>query len=148
MNFTTNRIHAARAVKSLLTITLGVLLCAAAGAQSLSRLKTWANESPIDYTSRPRRNIFADPGVRRALLKVETAAEFDRMVKQIDLVVPVDLVGGYLLISGHSRADDEDYLIALRLSDGSAHVRRTSAGAAGEWKGGRPALEDCVLDRY
>jgi len=89
--------------------------------QNLERLKTWANEYPISKKG----NIFNDQDAHQALLDLLGDANYKRLIEDFALADPINVIRGHIFLQGmtdHSNPRRETAMVALRLSDGEAHV--------------------------
>jgi hypothetical protein len=87
-----------------------------------SHLKKWANEYPLDYTTRPKINFFALPEIRRPLLKLLGTQNFNRLLKDYGMVFPINLIDGYLTIEGVTsnrtpENEAENVIVAVNIND-------------------------------
>lgn len=92
------------------------------GQGKYSHLKKWANEYPLDYTTKPKTNFFALPEIRQPLLKLLGTQNFRRLMKDFGMVTPVNLIDGYLILEGvtSNRTPEnevENTIVAVNLND-------------------------------
>lgn len=73
--------------------------------KGLGHLKAWAGKLPRNPKSKTFRDFFALPEIKRPLIKMLDAKEFNQLVNQ-DFYKPetIELIGDYLVIMG--RSDD------------------------------------------
>ncbi|MDX6443125.1 MAG: hypothetical protein QOH71_199 [Blastocatellia bacterium] len=106
-----------------LTISLFLLLCFSSittAQGKFSHLKKWANEYPLDYTAKPKINFFALPEIRQPLLKLLGTQNFRRLIKDLGMVTPINLIDGYLIIEGvtsNRTPENENVIVAVNIND-------------------------------
>jgi hypothetical protein len=87
-----------------------------------SHLKKWANEYPLDYTTKPKTNFFELPEIRQPLLKLLGTQNFRRLIKDFGMVTPINLIDGYLIIEGVTsnrtpENETENVIVAVNIND-------------------------------
>ncbi len=87
-----------------------------------AHLKKWANEYPLDYTTKPKTNFFALPEIRRPLLRLLGTQNLRRMMKDFGMVTPINLIGGYLILEGVTSnrtpaTEVENVIVAVNIND-------------------------------
>lgn len=108
-----------------LTLFVFLALCfsnSVAAQGKYRHLKTWANEYPLDYTTKPKTNFFALPEIRQRLLKLLGTQNFKRLMKDFGMVSPINLIDGYLILEGvtSNRTQEnevENAIVAVNIND-------------------------------
>ena len=92
------------------------------------RLKSWAGEYPMPPVGfgPGKGNIFKDPDVARALLKLLGKSNYKRLMSDFQALAPIDVVQGYLVIEGlpnpRMTGRTESALVIFRLSNREVYV--------------------------
>jgi len=83
-----------------ITLLFFLLLFIKSGTSAQARysyLKKWANEYPLDYTTKPKTNFFDLPEIRKRLFKLGRR-NLRRLMKDFGMVIPANLIDGYLIL--------------------------------------------------
>jgi len=85
-------------------------------------LKKWANEYPLDDTTKPKTNFFALPEIRQPLLKLLGSQNFRRLMKDFGMVTPINLIDGHLILEGVTsnrtpESEVENAIVAVNIND-------------------------------
>ena len=107
---------------TLLMILVFCLSSTISAQGKFSHLKKWANEYPLDNTTKPKADFFALPEIRRSLLKLLGVQNLKRLIKDFGMVTPINLIDGYLILEGvtsNRTPDDEveNAIVAVNIND-------------------------------
>jgi hypothetical protein len=85
-------------------------------------LKRWANEYPIDYTTKPKTNFFDLPEIRQRLFNLLGRRNVRRLMKDFGMVTPSNLIEGYLILEGVTsnrtpESEIENAIVAVNIND-------------------------------
>lgn len=110
-----------------LVFTLSFLVCFSISVQAqsgnLNHLKSWAATTPLDFTVRPKRNLYALPELKTKLLDLLGRERYARLVSWSERVTPIDVIDGYLIAKGFSVSGNGGrFIVAIRLYDGAFDV--------------------------
>jgi hypothetical protein len=111
-----------------------------------ARLKVWTNEYPLSK----KRSIFKDAELHRALLSLLGDSDYKRMMKDFELAIPIQVIGGYLVIQGsvYRSFPFQEVFILLGLNDASIRVAFIANNAV-EWhstsQNVETTLPGCIL---
>ena len=92
------------------------------------RLKSWAGDYPMPPVGfgPGKGNIFKDPEVHRALLKLLGKSNYKRLMSDFQALAPIDVVQGYLVIEGlpnpRLTGRTESTLVIFRLINREVYV--------------------------
>ncbi len=119
-----------------ITFPLFVVLCISSGTSAQGRyshLKKWANEYPVDYTTKPKTNFFGLPEIRQRLFKLLGRRNLSRLMKDFGMVTPVNLIDGYLILEGVTsnrtpESEIENAIVAVNISDKAGTIMVVFSG--------------------
>jgi hypothetical protein len=119
-----------------ITSILLLMLCfsgAALAQGKYNHLKKWANETPIDYTTKPKINFFTLPEIHQPLLKLLGTQNLRRLMKDFGMVVPINLIDGYLVLEGVTsnrtlEDKEENVIVAVNINDKAGTIMVVFSG--------------------